>query len=768
MHKLLGIAIAVIALWVNAEAATALKLTDSAAYVITPAQGKVENDSIKIDTTASTFTWNTVFRSLPGTFLPGKRYRLDLTCHTTKAENDSYLLLLVRPFANNNTDIATRSVPASEGETKVTLQFTVPKNPADYVFQIHTRKKITGYVKNISYEEVPPLQAQPLTGGSAGILPANLPTGAREFTVDLPHPQTNQTISVAEFGASPQLADNTTAFRAAIKACVDRNAGRLIVPAGRYCFTTPAPLVFQNMQDFELDGQGSTFIFSCDGKQISIMNCERTRFKNFNIDWDWEKDPLASTVKLERMAPDSSWIDLRFVDYKKFPVTAPRIFMLDRLDPDTLSVGHTQSMNFFFAGPLDKSSPRNSWIEPNLLRIFTPAGNRDMVKAKLQPGQLFRIPHRYYDGSAIHMASNRHLTLEDINIYSCAGFGMVAGGDQHHWQLLRVNITRPPNSKRPISCTADHLHIASSQGYLKIDGCDFGFGNDDGINIHDNTNFVRPSGPRSVQVQRLNLKIYQEGDPIELRQADYAPTGFTAPLRQIKTIDRNNNIYELVFDRPLPVATGNGFVIFNRRYDSHNIIIRNSFFHDNRARGLLLLARDVTVENCRFLHNQMGGIKIETGYTLDSWSEGFGAANIVLRNNRLESVNPMGCYINEMQPDIYISSYLRNDPSTEKTTYPIIRDILIENNQFSETTGAAVFVCSAERVFIRNNRISNQRPAKEECSFRGSIGVTYSSQVFVTGNEWTTGKFQPTPKCYVDTATTQAIYCWDNQIEKAP
>ncbi|MFR6033186.1 MAG: right-handed parallel beta-helix repeat-containing protein [Bacilli bacterium] len=40
--------------------------------------------------------------------------------------------------------------------------------------------------------------------------------------------------------------------------------------------------------------------------------------------------------------------------------------------------------------------------------------------------------------------------------------------------------------------------------------------------------------------------------------------------------------------------------------------MRNCYFHDNRARGILILARDVTIENCKFRHNEMGAIKIET------------------------------------------------------------------------------------------------------------------------------------------------------------
>ena len=743
---------------------TSVDLGDSSSYSLVPPLGSVENGLLKFDTKASDSTWNTCFKTTPGLFKPGKSYSVSLTCKTQEALNDSYLFLLVRAFDANhgNSDLASRPVFQFEGETHVKLKFSVPEGYSNYALQIHTKKKASGYVKDIIVEEETDKTFIPADGGQkASINPETLPKGALEFTVDQPKLKPGSEISVASFGASPDVEDNLKAFNDAITKCAAESISRLAVPKGIYHFTSDKSISFENLKDFEFDGQGSTFIFlKKQSAMLEVKGCERTLFKNFNIDWDWDKDPLASVVKVEDVGPDGQWADFRFVDYEKFPRPDTRIAMIDMLDPATMSVGCEGGFNLSFEFFKGTNAPKHEWLSGNLLRIFP--GN-----AKLKVGQLFRMPHYYYDMNGVVMSGNTHLTIQDVNIYSCPGFGFVGGGEQHHVQLIRTNIARPPGSSRPITCTADHLHFGNSQGFFKMESCEFSLGNDDCINIHDNSTFALKSSESSVRTQGMRSMLsYHENDPIELRNADYSPSGFKAKLKSIKPIDKAQGIYEMQFDEPVPGALGTGFVVFNWRFDSHNLIIRNCFFHDNRARGLLLLARDVTVENCRFLRNQMGAIKVETGYTLDSWREGYGASDIVIRGNSFEKINPMGSYSNELRPDIYISTYLKCDPSTEKASYPILHDILIEDNKFIETTGAAAFICSARNVIFRNNLIENKHPNLKEYSYRGAIGAAYSSNVFVTGNRWIGSEFNVKPGLLFDAETAKDVYCWDNKVEE--
>ena len=78
------------------------------------------------------------------------------------------------------------------------------------------------------------------------------------------------------------------------------------------------------------------------------------------------------------------------------------------------------------------------------------------------------------------LRSNEHLSLENVEILSCAGHAFAVAGTQKYWQLKNVKIGIPKGSKaRYLSCAGDHLHIAYSAGYFKMLSCDFSGGNDD-------------------------------------------------------------------------------------------------------------------------------------------------------------------------------------------------------------------------------------------------------------------------------------------------
>jgi hypothetical protein len=87
----------------------------------------------------------------------------------------------------------------------------------------------------------------------------------------------------------------------------------------------------------------------------------------------------------------------------------------------------------------------------------------------------------------------------------------------------------------------------------------------------------------------------------------------------------------LTFYDKLPEQRNGGFVLLIPRYSKGNVIIRNSKFHSNRARGLLLLMGDVTVENCHIYDIEMVGMRLETGYAI-CWAEGTFTNNVVVRN----------------------------------------------------------------------------------------------------------------------------------------
>ena len=134
--------------------------------------------------------------------------------------------------------------------------------------------------------------------------------------------------------------------------------------------------------------------------------------------------------------------------------------------------------------------------------------------------------------------------------------------------------------------------------------------------------------------------------------------------------------FEIFFNSDIPGPEKSKYIMFDKTYDTRNVIVRDCYFHSNRARGILVLARDVTIENCRFRRNEMGAVKLETGYTTNIWCEGFGVDNVVLRNNIFDTSNPLGVSNFGYERDVFIGAYIAADPSYEQTSYPILKNIL--------------------------------------------------------------------------------------------
>ena len=197
---------------------------------------------------------------------------------------------------------------------------------------------------------------------------------------------------------------------------------------------------------------------------------------------------------------------------------------------------------------------------------------------------------------------------------------------------------------------------------------------------------------------------------------------------------------------PQPFTPGDGLLIFNRAYDSRNIMIRNSSFHHNRARGILLPARDVTVENNLFRHHEMEAIKIETGCG-PAWCEGCGASNIVVRGNRFEQVHKRGAENGGMPRAVAIRVYM---DSILKTECRILSDILFEDNLFIDSSGLIASISSARNVIFRNNTFADQTERKIPFPRRSGFFVENADSVSIVDNCYIASPLVPFPGVWSD------------------
>ena len=511
----------------------------------------------------------------------------------------------------------------------------------------------------------------------------------------------------AAFGVSVDSADNVPALNKALDWCRRNKAAGLRVAPGTYRFTSDTPVWMERLRDFTFDGGGAKFVFfRKKGESFRVMDCERTTVRNLSVDWDWEKDPLGSLVKV-REANDK-YFDLEFVDYRRFPRRDVRIAYLSAWDAEARAVGTALSylgrgVDMSWVGP--RKDKRKEWLSGNVLRIHQNGA------ANLPTGSVWRAQHYYYDRHCFQLASNSGLTVEDVRILSCPGAAFTIAGKQRDTLLRRVTI-RPPadDPKRVISCTADHVHVVKSRGNLRLEDCDFALGADDCLNVHDVTAWApEVRGADALEV-RNGAGSFDVGDEIEIRNADYSPC--TNVLRRVvrkEPVAGKPQAAAVFFDGPVPPKTHKyGFVLFNRSYCSDGVVLKNCTFGGNRARGVIIQCNDVLIENCRFWHTENEALKIMTGWTEDLWCEGVGVTNCVVRNCTFDNCQA-GARGKKRDEVIFLSTYLRQPsyaPGWESSTYPIFDRIRFENNTFIGCGKYPVPDGSCGKVEFIDSRIS--------------------------------------------------------------
>lgn len=722
-----------------------------------------------------------------GLFEPGKSYLIKFKCRIDSAEDGAFFLFTARSDSLGPLrDLGTTTVARARDFQDVEMQISIPEGVNDYSLKFSTKGSLSGVLKDLKITQGTGLDFYPFAEsqreycGEIG----KTATGCPDFNVELPAGNPNApVVNAADFGATENNLKFCDAMNAAVAHCRKIGARKLVLPKGVYHLYNSGPITFEGLKDFEFDGGGSTFIFLRDkglakmkgldaskisnnfqdGACVKIFECERVKVGNFNIDWDWAADPLGSIVRVENVcaSPGGEYIDYKFVDYDNFPRRDLRVANLSSYDPVSNLIGVEGGATLGYEFYKGKNIPKMEWLSGNVLRVWHSRYSR---RAKV--GDFYRMQHYYYDGAGVLTHQNRHLTLSKVNVYSCRGHAFVVSGTQQYWQYLDCSIKPPEGAKaRAITCTADHLHVVNSRGYMKLIGCDFMLGADDCINVHDCTGYAVRKSDFSLETRNVRgIKMFKVGDPIELRDDDFSPSGFTGKIKSVKPIDASKGVHEIVFADKIPQPKGEGFIMFNHYYSSGNILLRNCKFHSNRARGIIIQCPNVTVENCVIENNEMAGMRIVTGYTPNLWSEGFGVDNLLVRGCVFESTNRTDVKADGFARDIHIGIYRTTGERTGQTMYPIMSNITFEKNTFKNAYGLVAFITSSGNVVFRENIIINDIPRKKPLPYRGSFLVKASTDTAIVNNIIVESKYTPNPGVYAEADTVKGLKIGGNKI----
>ena len=256
-----------------------------------------------------------------------------------------------------------------------------------------------------------------------------------------------------------------------------------------------------------------------------------------------------------------------------------------------------------------------------------------------------------------------------------------------------------------MSTTADALNFKNTGGYIIVENCDIGYQGDDCLNIHSTpgiTEFIY--GDEIEMIVRNGNNFYVGCEVGFKRASDFTMHEFTATVTGYEYIssEEYGQHYRMTLDREVPADIEENWIIYNKSNNGEYYIIRNNFFHENRARGVLLGSPNGLVENNRFYRHQLSAVNISLDHG-SQWIEGTGVNNLIVRNNIFEECNLAardGAYINiSAGSDFGVGGMILS----EKCFY----DILISGNTFINPKAGIISARSITNLAFVNNTIKN-------------------------------------------------------------
>ena len=533
------------------------------------------------------------------------------------------------------------------------------------------------------------------------------------FYIARPNEKSCRSVNASDFGVSTAADDNYSAFCKAIEYCKANPNITLKVDGGKYYFRTDKAIMLDGLKNVLIDADGAQFIFE-NPNYFHIVNCNCIEIRGLGITWNLDVSRLASLVKIRNASKESQSFELEFTELNEVSADIP-IMAFTKYDSEALTPGTRQDFKENYVYQFPGSIKTVEKTGHNVLKV-THDGSLD----NYADGEVYLLRHHVYGGNAFNVYNTSNITFSGIKLYAVAGMGWLIENRSEHFQLLGCVIgLDPEHDDNRISTTADGVHIANTNGKFRISGCDFSFMGDDDVNVHDNIATITDKLDEKTVEIYTNANNFAAGDTAIFSSKGFDRLGFSAEVTSVEG-------KKLTFDKELPDYIVKDCIVSNGSIDSGNYVISGNYFHENRARGLLLQSNNGLCENNRFYKIMANPIKVIMDISSGLWLEGTGVNGLVIRNNSF-----VECNVVEWSAQISISTNIDGKSADSTLFY----NITVENNSFDNFYGRLVDASNVSNLKICGNRLNNKDGSYE--ARRGRIIIRQScSRVTISNNEY--------------------------------
>ena len=528
------------------------------------------------------------------------------------------------------------------------------------------------------------------------------------------------TIRITNFGGSPNSRINAVpAVKKALEACKGKAQPVLVFPKGRYDFWPQyaeerlyyesntdvillrrCPILLDHLKNITVDGNGSDFIFHDRMQPITIDNCENIFIKNLSIDWE-----IPLTAQGQVMAVTTGYIDVAINTESPYIIEQGKIFFVGE--------GWKRELSRWGVMEFDKDT---KLIAPQTGDESCLGSNYgDYIASEISPGvvrmsyHFKRLPalgnylvlrHSARDHAGAFITASRNVTLENINMFQNAGLGILSQYSEN-LTFKKVNCIPNPAKNRIFSGHDDGFHFSNCKGQIIADSCRFVALMDDPINVHGTSvQIIEKISSKKLlckfkHEQSIGFIWARKGEQVSFIE-NKAMNSFGIDVVE-SFVARDPEIFELVFKDDIPAATIVGDALENLEWVP-DVLIKNSFFGSNRARGILVTTPGkVIIENNIF---ESSGSAILISGDANDWFESGAVKDVTIRNNTFN--DPCLTSMYQFCEGIISIDPIIPKPDNKKTFH---RNISIENNTFHPFDYPVLYAKSTAGLRFNNNTI---------------------------------------------------------------
>jgi hypothetical protein len=528
----------------------------------------------------------------------------------------------------------------------------------------------------------------------------------------------SQTVSVTDFGLKPGSRENAIPYvREALEHCRKNGVSTLTFPKGRYDFWTHRciekdyfesnttdvnpkrlAILVEHFNGLTIDCNGSDFVFHDRIQPFTVDSSSNIVIKNLSIDWD-----IPLTAQATVIQATGNVLDLQINAYE-----SPYIIENDQL---------------VFVGEGWKSAWNGTMEFDRDKRIVVPqTGDHGCIRAdgdlrveelskgtvrvhgnyKRTPtvGNLLVLRHSKRDHAGIFIVDSRNIVLENIDVYHCAGLGILA---QYSENLSFTNVNNIPNEKkgRILAGHDDGLQISNCKGDVTVNNCVFHALMDDPINVHGTSvRIIERVNDytlrcRFMHEQSSGMTWARAGESIGFIDNRNMQTIASGTVKSYRRETKDD--FEIIFTQPVPKEVMTEYALENLTWTC-NFSISGSHFKSCRARGLLVSTPGKVVISDNVFESSGSAILIPGD--ANGWFESGAVKDVTIKHNTFKSP----CMTSMYQFCEGVISVFPIIPQKNAAT-PFHRNIVITGNTFELYDFPVLYALSVDGIEFSKNKL---------------------------------------------------------------